>query len=44
LLEHELGGDADKVTFADMQLIGRNPARIIEAWHDYIAAAAAAGR
>jgi anti-sigma regulatory factor (Ser/Thr protein kinase) len=42
-LRAELGADADAVTFADLAVLGRNPARIIEAWHEFIAAAAVAG-
>lgn len=42
-LREALGTDADAVTFADMVEIGRNPALIIEAWHDFIADAVANG-
>ncbi|HEX5094965.1 MAG TPA: sensor histidine kinase, partial [Acidimicrobiia bacterium] len=42
-VKSELGAEAAPVTFADMQVIGRNPARIIEAWHEFITQAAAAG-
>jgi anti-sigma regulatory factor (Ser/Thr protein kinase) len=41
-LREELG-DADGVQFADMALVGHNPARIIPAWHDFVAAHAAPG-
>ena len=34
-LRAELGSDADRVTFADMSEIGRNPSRIISAWEDF---------
>lgn len=44
LLRRELGGDPDGVRFADMQLIGRNPARIIPAWRDFVAEHATSGR
>jgi anti-sigma regulatory factor (Ser/Thr protein kinase) len=37
-LRHELGVDAAGVTFADMAEVGRNPARIIPAWRDFLAA------
>lgn len=37
-LRHELGGDAGGVAFADMAEVGRNPARIIPAWRDFLAA------
>jgi len=39
LLRSALGGDADRVAFADMADVGANPARIIPAWRDFIAAA-----
>jgi len=35
-LRHALGGAAERVQFADMAEIGRNPARIIPAWHDFV--------
>ena len=34
----ELGGDAGHVLFADMGEVGVNPARIIPAWQDFLAA------
>jgi anti-sigma regulatory factor (Ser/Thr protein kinase) len=37
LLRRELGGERDGVRFADMQQIGRNPARIIPAWREFAA-------
>lgn len=37
LLRDALGGDAHHVSFADMADVGRNPARIIPAWHDFLA-------
>jgi anti-sigma regulatory factor (Ser/Thr protein kinase) len=36
LLEGELGGDAALVGFADMEELGRNPARIIPAWREFV--------
>lgn len=36
LLREELGPDADAVQFLDMERIGRNPARIIPAWQDWV--------
>jgi anti-sigma regulatory factor (Ser/Thr protein kinase) len=38
LLRTALGDDARRVTFADMTAVGRNPARIIEAWHEFVVA------
>jgi anti-sigma regulatory factor (Ser/Thr protein kinase) len=35
-LEGELGGDAAAVTFVDMEEIGRNPARIIPFWREFV--------
>ncbi len=37
LLRRKLGGDRDGVRFADMATVGRNPARIIPAWQDFVA-------
>src|SRR5687767_8204131 len=37
LLRRELGGDPDGVRFVDMMQVGRNPARIIPAWRDFVA-------
>jgi anti-sigma regulatory factor (Ser/Thr protein kinase) len=37
LLERELGPERDRVRFADMAAIGRNPARIIPVWRDFVA-------
>jgi anti-sigma regulatory factor (Ser/Thr protein kinase) len=31
-----LGGDGDRVLFAEMEDLGRNPARIIPAWRDFL--------
>lgn len=36
LLCDELGARADQVEFADMAVLGRNPARIIPAWRDFV--------
>ena len=42
-LRKELGPDARQVAFADMAAVGRNPARIIPAWRDFLAAHGAGG-
>lgn len=44
LLRGELGADAGRVRFAAMEELGRNPARIISGWHDFLAANHGAGR
>jgi anti-sigma regulatory factor (Ser/Thr protein kinase) len=36
LLEGELGNDAAEIRFADMEQLGRNPARIIPFWRDFV--------
>lgn len=36
LLESELGGDEARVRFADIEELGRNPARIIPFWRDFV--------
>ena len=36
LLRAELGDEADGVVFTDMRDLGRNPGRIIPAWHDFL--------
>src|SRR5262249_9150086 len=36
LLRGALGSDAGRVLFADMEELGRNPARIIPAWRDFV--------
>jgi anti-sigma regulatory factor (Ser/Thr protein kinase) len=36
LLKEELGDDAECVRFADMNDVGRNPARIIPAWREFV--------
>lgn len=42
-LRDELGRDAASVRFADMAEVGRNPARMIPAWRDFLAAHGAGG-
>ncbi|MGV1049431.1 MAG: anti-sigma factor RsbA family regulatory protein [Solirubrobacterales bacterium] len=37
LLRAELGADAGRVEFADIEAFGLNPARLIPAWHDFLA-------
>ncbi len=44
MLRSELGGDADSVRFADMALVGHNPARIIPAWREFVTEHGAGGR
>jgi anti-sigma regulatory factor (Ser/Thr protein kinase) len=44
LLREALDGDADGVLFADMAGVGSNPARIIPAWRDFVAAHGDTGR
>jgi anti-sigma regulatory factor (Ser/Thr protein kinase) len=39
LVQRALGADASRVRFADMITLGRNPARIIPAWADFLAEA-----
>lgn len=36
-LRQALGGDAERVVFADMAQVGANPARIIPAWQQFVA-------
>ena len=36
LLREALGADASRVEFTDMAVLGRNPARIIPVWHDFV--------
>jgi anti-sigma regulatory factor (Ser/Thr protein kinase) len=43
LLRGELGEDADEVEFVDMEVVGRNPARIIPVWRDFLERRAAGG-
>jgi anti-sigma regulatory factor (Ser/Thr protein kinase) len=44
LLRMALGHDAREVLFADMAEVGANPARIIPAWHDFVARQGDSGR
>jgi hypothetical protein len=44
LLRGSLGPEAQLVRFVDMERLGRNPARIIPAWHDFLAAAGGGAR
>ncbi|MEY9929780.1 anti-sigma regulatory factor (Ser/Thr protein kinase) [Catenulispora sp. GP43] len=44
LLRRVLGTDADRVGFLDMERVGRNPARIIPAWQDWVEENAATAR
>src|SRR4051812_29013674 len=37
LLKAQLGGEADRVHFAEMHELGQNPARIIPAWARFVA-------
>ncbi len=37
LLRDALGADAERVRFVDMQEVGRNPARVMPAWRDFLA-------
>jgi anti-sigma regulatory factor (Ser/Thr protein kinase) len=36
LLKGELNGEAESIQFANMEELGRNPARIISAWRDFV--------
>lgn len=44
LLRSALDRDADRVQFADMAQVGRNPTRIISVWRRFLAASVAEGR
>lgn len=44
LLRDALGGDGERVAFAAMEELGRNPGRIISAWSDFLDAQLAVGR
>lgn len=44
LLREALGADADRVEFADMEAVGRNPARIIPVWREFVQHHMAEGR
>lgn len=43
-LRGELGADAERIGFAEMRSLGRNPARIIPLWRDFVDGHAAGGR
>jgi MEDS: MEthanogen/methylotroph, DcmR Sensory domain len=43
-LRQELDRDAERVRFADMDVLGHNPAHIIPAWRGFVDEHAAAGR
>lgn len=43
-LRDTLGDDIDGIEFADMAVIGKNPALIIAAWHDFVEAHRSSGR
>src|SRR5690242_18535527 len=42
LLRAELGTDANRIEFAEMREVGRNPASIIPLWRDFVDAAGGA--
>ena len=44
LLQQALGSDSELVRFADIQLLGRNPARMIPAWREFVEEEAPDGR
>lgn len=44
MLRDALGADADRVQFLDMENVGRNPARIIPAWQEWVDRHAPGGR
>src|SRR5882672_6143767 len=44
LLRSALSADADRVLFIDIERVGRNPARIIPAWQDWVDRHATSGR
>ena len=43
-LRDQLGSASDRVEFVDMQSAGRNPARIIPVWNDFVARHAGSGK
>jgi anti-sigma regulatory factor (Ser/Thr protein kinase) len=43
-LRNELGSASRHVEFVDMQSAGRNPARIIPVWHDFVSRHASSGK
>jgi hypothetical protein len=44
LIREALGPDADRVHFVDMAELGRNPAKIIPAWREFLDAESSVGR
>jgi anti-sigma regulatory factor (Ser/Thr protein kinase) len=44
VLRGELNGEGDRIQFVDMEELGRNPARIISVWHDFVDPHLANGR
>lgn len=44
LLKDHLNGEGERVQFADMYELGRNPALIISAWREFVADSTAGGR
>jgi anti-sigma regulatory factor (Ser/Thr protein kinase) len=44
LVRRSLGANADRASFLDMGTVGRNPARVIPAWRQFVADHAASGR
>jgi hypothetical protein len=44
LLRAELGEDAEGVRFADMEAIGKNPARLLPVWREFVDANVASAR
>jgi anti-sigma regulatory factor (Ser/Thr protein kinase) len=36
LIEDALGAEAHRAAFVDMAVLGRNPGRILSAWHDFV--------
>lgn len=43
-IKGSLNGEAESVHFTDMEALGQNPARIIPAWHDFVAGRGAGNR
>src|SRR6478752_3532727 len=43
-VEDAIGSEREVVTFTPMETLGQNPARIIPAWQDFVAAHAARGK
>jgi anti-sigma regulatory factor (Ser/Thr protein kinase) len=44
VMQGELGGDGERVNFADMAVMGRNPARLIPQWQRFLDEQATPGR